>query len=216
MDRPQGAFPFRRSPRSALRGRRPDESFTFAAEELRISRTAVSHHVRALEGELGVALFVRKTRRVELTNDGRAWADALSDVFSRLYAANRRLRPTTTRGRSVVTVSVIPSFASRWFVPRLGRFLERYPDVDVRVSWSGNLVDFAGRATLLSTLAFATAGGVTPGFASSTSTTMRGSSSVRRSFADAHAFEHLPISVASSSSPTTRKAPCRPGLTLVE
>ena len=143
MDRPQGALPLPSlTALRAFEAAARHGSFTFAAEELCISQTAISHHVRALESELGVTLFVRKTRRVELTNDGRAWADALGDVFSRLYAANRRLRPTTMRRRSVVTVSVIPSFASRWFVPRLGRFLERYPDVDVRVSSSGDLVDF--------------------------------------------------------------------------
>jgi LysR family transcriptional regulator, glycine cleavage system transcriptional activator len=117
-------------------------SFTEAASELHITQTAVSHHVRALEDELGVPLFVRHTRRVELTPPGRAWAGALGDVFTRLYSANRRLR-ALPRARPVVKVTAIPSFASRWFVPRLGRFLERHPNVDVHVSPAAELVDFA-------------------------------------------------------------------------
>lgn len=144
MDRPQGhrSLPSLTALR-AFEATARHSSFTRAGEELSISQTAVSHHVRTLEAELEVRLFVRNARFVELTKEGRAWAEALSDVFGRLYAANRRLREKRPAGRRVVTVSVIPSFASRWFVPRLGRFLERHPTIDVRVSTSAELVDFA-------------------------------------------------------------------------
>jgi LysR family glycine cleavage system transcriptional activator len=119
-------------------------SFTLAARELAVTQTAVSHQVRQLEEHLATALFRRMPRRIELTADGRAWAEALEDVFMRLYAANKRLRARPVRARPVVSVSVLPSFASRWLVPRLGRFFEKHPDIDVRISPSAELVDFAG------------------------------------------------------------------------
>ncbi|MGZ3473782.1 MAG: transcriptional regulator GcvA [Polyangiales bacterium] len=117
-------------------------SFTRAAEELCVTQTAVSHQVKQLESHLGKALFLREPRRVRLTRDGQAWADALSDVFARLHEANRRLR-APSNVRPVVAVSAIPSFAARWLVPRLGKFLAKHPELDVRISAAEHLVDFA-------------------------------------------------------------------------
>jgi len=117
-------------------------SATLAAHELCVTQTAVSHQIRLLEDHLAVKLFVRSPGRLTLTADGRAWASALTDVFERLQAANRRLR---ARGpaRREVAITVIPSFAARWLVPRLGRFFTRHRDIDVRVSPTEALVDFA-------------------------------------------------------------------------
>ncbi len=119
-------------------------SLTLAAKELFVTQTAVSHQVHKLEAELGYPLFRRLPRRVELTANGAAWAEALSDVFARLHAAHRRLRPRPEPTRPVVSVSVLPSFASRWLVPRLGRFFEKHTEVDVRISPSELLHDFVG------------------------------------------------------------------------
>jgi LysR family glycine cleavage system transcriptional activator len=117
-------------------------SFTEAARELCISQTAVSHQIKALEAELGNPLFFRSPRRIELTDAGKAWALALGEVFSRLHSINRRLRQPQ-KPRPEVAVSVVPSFGARWLVPRLGRFLSRQPEVEVRISPSERLVDFA-------------------------------------------------------------------------
>jgi LysR family glycine cleavage system transcriptional activator len=117
-------------------------SFTHAARELCISQTAVSHQIKSLEGELGMALFHRAPRRVSLTESGQAWALQLGEIFSRLRAVNRSLRRPPRRGRPEVAVSIIPSFGSRWLVPRLGKFLDRHPEVEVRISASERLVDF--------------------------------------------------------------------------
>jgi LysR family glycine cleavage system transcriptional activator len=117
-------------------------SFTRAAEELCVTQTAVSHQVKLLEGQLGTVLFRRLPRRIVLTRDGMAWAAELKEIFARLHEANRRLRGRVRADRPVVSVSVIPSFAARWLVPRLGRFLERHPGLDVRVSPNEHLVDF--------------------------------------------------------------------------
>ncbi len=118
-------------------------SFTEAARELCISQTAVSHQIKALETELGAALFFRSPRRIELTDAGKAWALALGEVFSRLHAINRRLRQAARPVRPEVAVSIVPSFGARWLVPRLGRFLGQQPEVEVRISPSERLVDFA-------------------------------------------------------------------------
>jgi LysR family glycine cleavage system transcriptional activator len=118
-------------------------SFTRAAAELGVTQTAVSHQVRALEHELGTALFHRSPQRISLTAEGQAWAAELGVVFGRLRDANERLRTPRGSTRPVVSVSVIPSFGSRWLVPRLGRFLLSHADVDVRISATERLVDFA-------------------------------------------------------------------------
>src|SRR5687768_1937845 len=119
------------------------QSFTRAAGELGVTQTAVSHQVRALEIELGVPLFRRSHQRVSLTPEGRAWAAELGAVFDRLREANHKLRQPASSSRPGVTVSIIPSFGSRWLVPRLGRFLLQHQEIDVRISATERLVDFS-------------------------------------------------------------------------
>lgn len=114
---------------------------TRAARELGVTQTAASHQLAHLERHLGAELVARVPGGVALTPVGRAWADTLTDVFDRLRAANRRLRRPP--GPRLVSVSVIPSFGTRWLVPRLGRFLAAHPDVDVRISSTERLVDLA-------------------------------------------------------------------------
>jgi LysR family glycine cleavage system transcriptional activator len=118
-------------------------SFTRAARELAVTQTAVSHQVQQLEEELGVILFRRSPRQITLTGEGRAWAAELGEIFARLEALNRRLRQRVQSARPTVSVSVIPSFGSRWLVPRLGKFLEEHSEIDIRISASEKLVDFA-------------------------------------------------------------------------
>lgn len=118
-------------------------SFTRAARELGVTQTAISHQVRALEQELGCALFHRAPQRITLTREGQAWATELSVIFTRLHGANRNLRQPAETSRPAVSVSAIPSFAARWLVPRLGRFLVEHAEVDVRISATERLVDFA-------------------------------------------------------------------------
>jgi LysR family glycine cleavage system transcriptional activator len=118
-------------------------SFTKAATELHVTQTAVSHQIKQLEEHLGGPLFRRLPRRLALTPSGQAWAHDLRDIFARLYETNRRLRARTYAERPVVAVSVIPSFAARWLVPRLGSFLALHAGIDVRISATGDLVDFA-------------------------------------------------------------------------
>jgi LysR family glycine cleavage system transcriptional activator len=116
-------------------------SFSRAAEETYVTHGAVSHQVKALEELVGVPLFARNGRRVALTAEGKALAErvraALRDIGDAIDSAGRR-----DRG-NMLTVSMLPSFAARWLMPRLGRFMEQYPDISVNVHASLALVDFA-------------------------------------------------------------------------
>jgi len=101
----------------------------------------VSHQVRALEAQLGLALFVRLHRALELTPAGRRCFPRLRDAFDRLEDATRSLRGRAPSPRLVL--SIVPSFGANWLVPRLGQFRTRHPDVDLVVLSSAELVDFA-------------------------------------------------------------------------
>ncbi len=115
-------------------------SFTKAAEELHVTHSAISHQIKALEEWLGIPLFRRVNRGLLLTESGQAYLRPVRESFQRLGEATWRLK---AKGRSgPLTVSVMPSFASKWLVPRLRRFRERHPDIDVRVSATPNLIDF--------------------------------------------------------------------------
>jgi LysR family transcriptional regulator, glycine cleavage system transcriptional activator len=116
-------------------------SFTKAAAELHVTHSAVSHQIKALEEWLGLPLFRRVNRGLVLTEAGQAYLKPIREAFERLGDATRRLRVRERSGP--LTVSVMPSFAGKWLVPRLGRFRQRHPDIDVRISASSELADFA-------------------------------------------------------------------------
>lgn len=103
-----------------------------AAIELNVTPAAVSHQIRMLEDYLGVQLFHRYNRALELTDAARASLPKLREGFDCLVQAVERLRSHVSGG--VLTVSVAPSFAARWLMPRLHRFIAAHPEVDVRVS----------------------------------------------------------------------------------
>src|SRR5580704_6397215 len=114
-------------------------SFSKAADELSVTPAAISHQIHSLEADLGVALFHRHNRAVELTASAKLLLPGLSDAFAEIQAAVRRLRAHNDTGTLTVTAS--PSFAAKWLVLRLHRFQEAWPDVDVRISTSDALVD---------------------------------------------------------------------------
>ena len=115
-------------------------SFTKAAAELNVTHSAVSHQIKALEEWLGIALFRRVNRGLVLTDPGQAYLRPVRESFQRLGEATRRLK---AKGRSgPLTVSVMPSFAAKWLMPRLRRFRERHPDVAGRISADSQLTDF--------------------------------------------------------------------------
>jgi LysR family glycine cleavage system transcriptional activator len=113
-------------------------SFTGAATELRVSHAAVSRHVRSLEARIGVTLFRRAKRGVELTPEGARYLKAVSAAFESIAEATEALaKPRYVQ----VRVSVEPAFAGRWLIQRLGRFQVAHPDVDVVLDASPQLLD---------------------------------------------------------------------------
>jgi LysR family transcriptional regulator, glycine cleavage system transcriptional activator len=116
------------------------QNFAHAAEELHLTASAVSHHVRKLEATLGVSLFQRHARGVALTPEGRLLADAtgaaLTDIDGVLESLRRHRRDSTLR------VTVLPSFSSRWLMPRIAAFVAAHPDIHVAIDTDRTLVRF--------------------------------------------------------------------------
>jgi LysR family glycine cleavage system transcriptional activator len=116
------------------------QSFTQAAAELGMTQAAVSYQIKLLEDRLGVPLFLRAKRRVQLSDPGRRAAalvssglDQIADAFAGLLADNA----------AVLTVSTTQTFASEWLAPRLGRFQLPRPELAVRLLTQNNVIDFA-------------------------------------------------------------------------
>ena len=115
-------------------------SFVKASEELSVTPAAVSHQVKKLEEYLGLPLFRRRSRGLLLTESGQVLLTELREVFLRLDKAMERVIDSDSRG--TVTLSVAPTFATMWLIPRLQKFYALQPDIDVRISTSLGLVDF--------------------------------------------------------------------------
>jgi len=114
-------------------------SFTLAAEELFVTQSAVSRQVQALEAYLGVRLFERRHKALSLTEAGQAYYRSVAAALTELRAATQRLRDSA-RGH-VLTVTSTISFASIWLVPRLGRFRQAHPGIDVRIAATHEVLD---------------------------------------------------------------------------
>ncbi len=115
-------------------------SFTRAAAELAVTQAAISHQIKSLEEWLGVLLFQRLPRRLVLTDGGRELLATIRDAFDRIEGAVARVRRND--GTGPLTVTVLPSFAAKWLVPRLGRFQTQHPDIEVRIAADTRLSRF--------------------------------------------------------------------------
>ncbi len=120
-------------------------SFTRAAQELHVTQGAVSRLVKQLEADLGVQLFQRGPRGLELTAMGAAYLPALTDAFDRLTAATR-LVARAGRPANRLTITTLPTFAMRWFMPRLADFQRLHPEIAVDVTSADRRIDFAREA----------------------------------------------------------------------
>lgn len=114
-------------------------SFKAAAQELHVTPGAISQQVKQLEDRLGVQLFIRRARAIELTEAGRLLLGPTQHAFRLLADAVTRVRETDSG--KVLTVSMLPSFAALWLVPRLGSFRAHCPDIDVRISATPAIAD---------------------------------------------------------------------------
>jgi LysR family glycine cleavage system transcriptional activator len=118
-------------------------SFTRAAEELGVTQGAVSQRIRKLEDLLELRLFERHSRSLTLTNAGETLATAVADGLSRIDQGLEEIgRPAAPRQAATLTVSVTPDFASKWLLPRLTRFQDKYPEIEVRVTAEDRFADF--------------------------------------------------------------------------
>ncbi len=116
------------------------ESFTDAAAELFVTHAAVSRHIRDLEEWLGTQLFIRTGRGVTLTDAGSRYVSRLTPLFDQLADATREAAAVGDVRQ--LRVSVEPAIASRWLVPRLGRFNELHPDIELAIDPDSRLADF--------------------------------------------------------------------------
>jgi LysR family glycine cleavage system transcriptional activator len=110
-----------------------------AAAELFVTPGAVSQQIKGLEQALGAPLFRRAPAGLQLTEAGAALYPVVREAFERIGGALARLRTRERAGP--LTVTVLPSFAAKWLVPRLGAFYARHPQIDVRLSTTTHLTD---------------------------------------------------------------------------
>jgi LysR family glycine cleavage system transcriptional activator len=116
-------------------------SLTKAAAELHVTPGALSHQIRALEEMLGMKLFERRVRAIALTAAGRQLYPGLQTGFGHIREALAGLDPI--RDENVLVVSTSPGLTSKWLAPRLYRFAEAHPEIEVRISSSLNNANFA-------------------------------------------------------------------------
>lgn len=113
-------------------------NFRIAAEEMNVSQGAVAQQVRGLEADLGVRLFDRLPRGLALTMPGREYHTHISNALAIIEDATQKLHPLDNR----ITLSVAPSFASKWLVPKLPYFVEQHPDIEINTVASEKLANF--------------------------------------------------------------------------
>jgi len=134
-------------------------NFTRAARELFVTQGAVSRQIKQLEAELGQDLFRREGPKVELTQAGERLYRAAEEALGILRRSTTELRRLSAA--PTLTISVLPSFAAKWLVPRLTRFQRENTEIDLRLSASYEAVDFALRPDI--DLAIRFAEGPSPG-----------------------------------------------------
>lgn len=121
-------------------------NFRLAAEELEVTQGAVAQQIRALEADLRIRLFERHPRGLAPTGAGAAYARRVRLALEDIADATRLLRP----GDRQVTISVAPTIATKWLLPRLPRFTARHPDIDLRVLATERVSSFQGEGVDLS------------------------------------------------------------------
>jgi LysR family glycine cleavage system transcriptional activator len=116
-------------------------SISRAADEIHVTHGAVSHQVKALEEFLGVSLFAKQGRGVAPTAAGKRLAERVGSALDQIAEVAAAIARHEDPGR--LTISTLPSLATRWLLPRIGSFMEAHPEFDVNIHTSVSLVDFA-------------------------------------------------------------------------
>ncbi len=107
-------------------------NFTKAADELFVTQAAVSHQIKLLEDFLGIKLFHRRNRLLELTETGLQYFQEIQPLLERIATATEKVR--LKNSRQILSISTTPSFGMHWLVPRLNDFHREYPDIEVRLT----------------------------------------------------------------------------------
>ncbi len=113
-------------------------SFTKAAEELNVSHSAISRHVRGLEERLNVHLFRAQNTGVALTDQGRTYLSEITPAFDKISLATEAL---SVSPKGTVTLTTENTVAQKWLIPRLARFKTQHPDIDLRLSVTTEVMD---------------------------------------------------------------------------
>ena len=116
-------------------------NFRAAADELALSQSAVSRQIQSLEDELGMVLFLRHTRSVELTEAGMVLFRTVSAMLNQLDLTVQQIRHSVLR--KSIAVTTFASFASMWLIPRLASFQTLHPEIDIRIDASDKPVDLS-------------------------------------------------------------------------
>lgn len=117
-------------------------SISRAAEELHLTQSAVSRQIRQLEAQLGMAVFHRVRQRVVLTDAGRVYAADVRAVLQQLAAATQKTMAWSDGG-GLLNLAVLPTFGTRWLIPRLPEFAALHPEVTVNIAARSEPFDFA-------------------------------------------------------------------------
>ncbi len=120
------------------------QNFRQAAQELHLTHSAISHRIKSLEDQLGLALFERQNG-VQLTDAGRELHRSVTTSLSQLSESIASITQHHATGKSVVRISVLPSFAAYWLLPRLKNFYNTYPDIHLQIMASVELAEIGER-----------------------------------------------------------------------
>jgi|TARA_R110001632_G_scaffold1368_3_gene5546 LysR family glycine cleavage system transcriptional activator len=108
---------------------------------LSVTPSAISHQIKGLESFLGLELFRRTKRKVILTEAGESYLKPIKSIFEQLENATSELKSQQKTGS--LRLAVAPAFLTRWLMPRMQRFQDRYPDIQIEISSSTGLIDFS-------------------------------------------------------------------------
>jgi LysR family transcriptional regulator, glycine cleavage system transcriptional activator len=115
-------------------------SFSNAADELSLTQGAISRQISGLEDQLGILLFDRSSRGVALTEAGRAYARAIGGALSQIRAAS--LQAMTKRHGDTLNLAMLPTFGTRWLLPRIPRFVAAHPEITLNFATRIGMFDF--------------------------------------------------------------------------
>jgi LysR family glycine cleavage system transcriptional activator len=118
-------------------------SITTAARELSRTQSALSRQIQSLEQHLGVALFERRRQRIHLTAAGARYLEHVRAAFDRLEAGELELRAAERGGGGVLRLGILPTYGTRWLIPRLSSFAMEHPAIQVHFTTRITVFDFA-------------------------------------------------------------------------